>query len=128
VAVLVKHNKTKIGLFELPDLFYKAIDPASLTSRETTPGSSAGQVSTSRTPKTRRSYKDPRRPSGRTFQSPVVVETDPLENLFPAEEFRQQYLDKNPGRYCHISLKSFKEAARTQGNASPPFQAGTVRE
>ena len=32
------------------------------------------------------------------------VEIKPLENFFPAEAYHQDYLDKNPGGYCHIPL------------------------
>lgn len=31
-----------------------------------------------------------------------AVESGPLKNFFPAEEYHQDYLDKNPGGYCHI--------------------------
>ncbi|NCU31444.1 MAG: peptide-methionine (S)-S-oxide reductase [Candidatus Moranbacteria bacterium] len=34
------------------------------------------------------------------------VENGPLKNFFPAEEYHQDYLDKNPYGYCHISLSS----------------------
>ena len=42
--------------------------------------------------------------------SPLAVEVGPLSNFFPAEEYHQKYLDKNPGGYCHspasfLSLK-----------------------
>jgi peptide methionine sulfoxide reductase msrA/msrB len=30
------------------------------------------------------------------------VETEPLRIFYPAEEYHQKYLDKNPGGYCHI--------------------------
>lgn len=32
-----------------------------------------------------------------------AVEIGPLVNFYPAEEYHQDYLDKNPGGYCHIS-------------------------
>ena len=32
----------------------------------------------------------------------LAVEVEPLVNFFPAEEYHQKYLDKNPGGYCHI--------------------------
>ncbi|MEN6340786.1 MAG: peptide-methionine (R)-S-oxide reductase MsrB [Clostridiaceae bacterium] len=41
-----------------------------------------------------------------------AVEIKPLENFFPAEEYHQDYLDKNPGGYCHIP---FAEIARLSG-------------
>ena len=31
-----------------------------------------------------------------------AVESGPLKNFFPAEEYHQDYLEKNPGGYCHI--------------------------
>ena len=37
------------------------------------------------------------------YRQPLLVEVLPLENFYPAEEYHQKYLDKNPGGYCHIS-------------------------
>ena len=32
----------------------------------------------------------------------LAVELLPLQNFYPAEEYHQDYLNKNPGGYCHI--------------------------
>jgi peptide methionine sulfoxide reductase msrA/msrB len=37
------------------------------------------------------------------------VEIGPLERFYDAEEYHQDYLDKNPGGYCHISQEEFAE-------------------
>lgn len=37
-----------------------------------------------------------------------LVEIGPLTNFYPAEEYHQDYLKKNPGGYCHISLKEIE--------------------
>lgn len=37
--------------------------------------------------------------------SPIVTEVKPLINFYPAEEYHQDYLGKNPGGYCHIPLE-----------------------
>ena len=37
----------------------------------------------------------------------LAVELEPLRNFFPAEEYHQKYLDKNPGGYCHIPHSFF---------------------
>lgn len=34
----------------------------------------------------------------------VAVEALPLRNFHPAEDYHQDYLDKNPGGYCHVDL------------------------
>ena len=33
---------------------------------------------------------------------PLAVEALPLQCFYPAEEYHQKYLDKNPGGYCHV--------------------------
>jgi len=38
------------------------------------------------------------------YEMPLVVELQPLRNFYPAEEYHQDYLDKNPEGYCHIPL------------------------
>lgn len=40
------------------------------------------------------------------YSKPIVTEVAALENFWPAEENHQDYLDKNPGGYCHIDLNS----------------------
>lgn len=32
-----------------------------------------------------------------------AVLTEPLRDFYPAEEYHQLYLDKNPGGYCHVN-------------------------
>lgn len=39
-----------------------------------------------------------------------VVEIEPLERFYDAEEYHQDYLDKNPYGYCHISPVEMEEA------------------
>ena len=36
------------------------------------------------------------------YDKPLAVELKPLENFYPAEEYHQKYLEKNPNGYCHI--------------------------
>lgn len=38
------------------------------------------------------------------FSKPIVVEFEPLKNFYPAEDYHQDYLKKNPFGYCHISF------------------------
>ena len=46
------------------------------------------------------------------YDKPVAIEVKPLENFYPAEEYHQKYLDKNPGGYCHIPRHKFEKATR----------------
>lgn len=44
----------------------------------------------------------------------LAVELMPLKNFVKAEDYHQDYLDKNPGGYCHLSPELF-EYAKKQG-------------
>lgn len=38
------------------------------------------------------------------YEKPIVTEVMPLMCYYPAEEYHQKYLQKNPGGYCHIKF------------------------
>lgn len=38
------------------------------------------------------------------YSKPIVIEIKPLKNYITAEEYHQNYLEKNPQGYCHIDL------------------------
>lgn len=40
----------------------------------------------------------------------IAVEVGPLKNFYEAEEYHQDYLDKNPGAYCHIDPSKIRDA------------------
>ena len=41
--------------------------------------------------------------------SQLAVELEPLRCFYPAEEYHQDYLKKNPGGYCHVSFNSLSD-------------------
>lgn len=43
------------------------------------------------------------------YSKPIVVAVEPLENYYLAEDYHQDYLEKNPGGYCHIDMGLAKE-------------------
>lgn len=44
------------------------------------------------------------------YQDQIVTEVLPLKNFYPAEEYHQKYLDKNPHGYCHLGSDAFETA------------------
>ena len=59
-----------------------------------------------------------------------AVETGPLLNYYPAEEYHQDYLEKNPGGYCHIpnaEIELFSKLTIDPGDYRKPA-AETIRD
>ena len=48
------------------------------------------------------------------YSRPLVVEIEPLKNFYLAEDYHQDYLDKNPGGYCHINPTLFDLARKAK--------------
>lgn len=48
------------------------------------------------------------------YKQPIAIEVMPLLNYFPAEQYHQDYLNKNPGGYCHIKPAAFIKAAEAE--------------
>ncbi|MDE6555616.1 MAG: peptide-methionine (S)-S-oxide reductase MsrA [Duncaniella sp.] len=111
-TVEVEYDDNAVGLSELLVIYFRSIDPLSLNRQ----GNDVGTQY-----RTGIYYTDPadlpvieavvatvqrRHPDQR-----IAVEVKPLENFYPAELYHQQYLDKNPGGYCHIDPALFKEVS-----------------
>jgi len=109
-TVRLTYDQTQISLMRLLSLFYKVIDPTSLSRQ----GNDVG-----RQYRTGIYYTDPedlpvihqstdQLQKGHT--KAIAIETLPLENYYTAEEYHQKYLVKNPGGYCHIDPRYFEMA------------------
>jgi len=106
-TVRVDFDEKKIGLAQLLRLYFKVIDPLSVNRQ----GHDRGIQY-----RTGIYYTDPemldtiREVCGEVeaeVGAPLAVEVEPLVYFYPAEEYHQKYLDKNPGGYCHIPAAFF---------------------
>ena len=53
------------------------------------------------------------------YTAPIVIEVKPLTNFYNAEDYHQDYLDKNPGGYCHIRPELFRLAKEANPYTKP---------
>lgn len=53
------------------------------------------------------------------YTAPIVIEAKPLTNFYNAEDYHQDYLDKNPGGYCHIRPELFRLAKEANPYTKP---------
>lgn len=50
----------------------------------------------------------------RAVGEPLAVEHLPLRNFYPAEDYHQDYLEKNPAGYCHLPAALFELARKAK--------------
>ena len=113
-TVYVKYNPDVVSLEFLPNMFFKAIDPTSLNKQGEDEGTRyrTGVYYTS---------DDDLAVIEKVFaqeqqnhQQPLAVEKLPLQNYYSAEDYHQDYLDKNPTGYCHLPVALFEFARQAK--------------
>ena len=109
-TVHLRYDHEKVGLKFLLRMFFTAIDPTSLNKQGEDEGTRyrTGIYYTDQSdlPKIREVFGEEQLKAA----APVVVEVEPLKNFYRAEEYHQDYLDKNPDGYCHLPLELFRFA------------------
>ncbi|MDR1243065.1 MAG: peptide-methionine (S)-S-oxide reductase MsrA [Deltaproteobacteria bacterium] len=109
-TVMVRYDPQVISLTALLELYFEVIDPLAVNRQ----GADVG-----RQYRTGIYFTDGREKQiisraldalQRGLDAPVAVEAVPLDNFYLAEELHQQYLNKNPGGYCHIRKEKFQQA------------------
>jgi peptide methionine sulfoxide reductase msrA/msrB len=110
-TVKVAYDPSEAPLPFLLDLFYDAVDPTSVDRQ----GNDVGAEY-----RTGIYYTDPvdapvieksLAELQKRYAEPIAIESGPLVHYTRAEEYHQDYLQKNPGGYCHIPEKLFDAAA-----------------
>lgn len=109
-TVMVGYDYKKISLRDLIELYFMTINPYTLNRQGNDVGTQYRTgiyyTNQSQLQVIERTIDNYERENGRK----VVVEVKPLLSFYPAEEYHQEYLDKNPGGYCHIGLGLFETA------------------
>lgn len=103
-AVKVTYDDSELSLSKLIQYFLRAIDPFSINKQGGDEGIQyrTGIYSTDEDEldEVRRIIKH-----AESFETkPFAIEILPLQDYSSAEEYHQDYLDKNPNGYCHIPL------------------------
>ena len=107
-AVLLHYDEEKISLKKLLDHFFNIIDPTSVNKQGPDRGIQYRTGVYNYLPEQLPFIENYFNIRQKEYNKPIVVET--LDNLtfYPAEEYHQDYLDKNKNGYCHVDLNSHK--------------------
>jgi peptide methionine sulfoxide reductase msrA/msrB len=105
-TVYVAYDPEKITLEELLGYFYGIIDPTSLNKQGNDIGSQYRSGIYYVDEEDREIIKSVTASEQARLGEEIVTEIEPLKNYVLAEDYHQNYLDKNPGGYCHINLSN----------------------
>lgn len=111
-TVKVVYDSSVVDLHFLLDLFFQTIDPTTLNRQGHDVGTQYRTgiyyIHDSDLPLIRKSIAI----LASKYRKPLAIEVKPLENFYPAEDYHQDYLMKNPSGYCHIPSKLFDIARK----------------
>jgi len=107
-TVRVDFDPARISLRRLLEFYFMVIDPLSVNRQGGDRGiqyrTGIYYTNERQLPEIEAVYRAEEKKAG----AKLAVELEPLRNFFPAEEYHQKYLDKNPGGYCHIPRSFFQ--------------------
>lgn len=113
-VVKVTYDANQISLAKLLDYYFKVIDPVSINQQGEDKGiqyrTGIYYVDPADEPIVTASLAELQK----QYAEPLAVENEMLEHYFPAEEYHQDYLDKNPNGYCHIDIQLMNEILKNQ--------------
>jgi peptide methionine sulfoxide reductase msrA/msrB len=110
-AVKVVYDPAVAPLPFLLDLFYDAIEPTSVNRQGNDVGTEYRTGIYFTDPADEAVIERSLARLQKRFAQPIAVESGPLTNYSRAEDYHQDYLEKNPDGYCHIAQKLFDAAA-----------------
>ena len=109
-AVHIRYDVSEISLEMLLNMFFISIDPTSLNRQGHDVGLQyrTGIYYIDKTDVA--TINKVLLEQQKKYSEEIVVEVMYLNNFYPAEEYHQDYLDKNPNGYCHLPLELFELA------------------
>ena len=111
-CVQVVYDPLVLSLERVVELYFHSIDPLSLNQQGNDIGTRYRTGIYYTDEEDRATIERVYRAVEREVGEPIVVELEPLYNFYDAEEYHQDYLDKNPAGYCHLPYYLFEYARK----------------
>ncbi len=118
-AVQVSYDPARIDLASLLTEFFKIIDPLSLNKQGNDRGSQYRTGIYYQEEQDLDVIRQVVAMEQKKYSREIVTEVEPLKHYYLAEEYHQDYLEKNPGGYCHVS---FDTLPTDQPDELPSFE------
>ncbi len=113
-TVHLRYNPSIVSLRFLLEMYFKAIDPTSLNKQGEDEGTRYRTGIYYSDYADRTVIDEVVAEEAKKYGLPLCVEVEPLRNFYPADEYHQDYLDKNPSGYCHLPVALFELAKKAK--------------
>lgn len=110
-TVQVSYDPARIDLEGILEEFFKIIDPVTLNRQGNDRGSQYRTGIYYQDEADLKVIKDAVAEEQKKYSKKIVTEVEPLKHYYLAEEYHQDYLEKNPGGYCHVSFDTLPTTA-----------------
>ena len=108
-TVMIMYDESQISLEKLLELYLRVVDPYSINKQGEDEGvqyrTGVYYIDMSEKDIIKNYFK-------KELKNDYKIEVLPLASFYLAEEYHQDYLDKNPQGYCHINMAKLKEEER----------------
>ena len=108
-TVRILYDPSRLSLETLIRQYFKIIDPFAVNRQGNDIGTQYRTGIYYSDPADQKLLEGLVRAESERLGKPLAVELLPLKNFYPAEEYHQRYLRKNPSGYCHINFDSLAE-------------------
>ncbi len=109
-VVEVIYDPEKVGYDRLLDIYWRNVDPFDGGGQFCDRGESYRPAIFVRNEEQERLAKISMQALSKRFEQPIAVTIEPLEAFYPAEEYHQNYYDKNPVRYKYYRWRCGRDA------------------
>lgn len=108
-TVQVSYDPEKVTLDQLLTYFFRVVDPTSVNKQGNDRGSQYRSGIYYQDEADRLIIESAIAKEQKNYDKEIVTEVMPLEGYYLAEEYHQDYLEKNPNGYCHVDFKNLEE-------------------
>ncbi len=115
-TVMVTYDPERISLRFLLEMYFKAIDPTLLNQQGHDVGTQYRTGIYYTDPADVPIIKEVYQEEQKKYEKEMVTEVEPLNCFYTAEDYHQDYLDKNPEGYCHLPLELFEMAKKANSD------------
>lgn len=103
-TVKITYDQDRVSLQEILEHYFRIVDPTSVNQQDNDRGRQYRTGIYYTNPNDKLVADEIIRQKQKDYNKKIAIEVQALKNYILAEDYHQDYLDKNPGGYCHINL------------------------